>query len=311
MDPFLVALLNMTGIIGLYGAPPLALAPPRQGAKQFSPFTVGAPALEDLNPGELSEITILAPPGTVERRYVLALALKALAPGGRLTALAPKDKGGSRLKGELEALGCPVNESSKAHHRICVVIRPEALDGLDASIAEGAPRFVEALGLWSQPGVFSWNRIDPGSALLAQTLPALSGKGADFGCGVGYLAHTVLASPAVTHLTLIDLDRRAIEAAKRNVDDPRAEIIWDDVRAHPLEGLDFVVMNPPFHDGGAEDKVLGQAFIQRAHASLRSGGVLWVVANRHLPYEAVLTKAFKSAPLEAQTGAFKVYGARK
>ena len=61
---------------------------------------------------------------------------------------------------------------------------------------------VEGLGLWSQPGVFSWNRIDPGSALLAQTLPALSGKGADFGCGVGYLAHTVLASPAVTHLTL-------------------------------------------------------------------------------------------------------------
>ena len=70
-------------------------------------------------------------------------------------------------------------------------------------------------------------------------------------------------------------------------------------------------MNPPFHDGGSEDKALGQAFIQRAHGALKSGGVLWIVANRHLPYEQVLTKAFKSAPLEAQTGAFKVYGARK
>ena len=59
--------------------------------------------------------------------------------------------------------------------------------------------------------------------------------------------------------------------------------------------LDFVVMNPPFHDGGAEDRLLGQTFIRQAAIMLRRGGLLWVVANRHLPYEAVLGELFRTA----------------
>ena len=41
----------------------------------------------------------------------------------------------------------------------------------------------------SRPGIFSWDRIDDGSALLAAHLPDdLVGHVADFGCGWGYLA---------------------------------------------------------------------------------------------------------------------------
>ena len=311
--------MSEASIIGVYGSPPLALAPPRQGAVQFSPLVPGSSALEDLTSGALAEITLLAPPGTVERRYALALSLRALATGARLIILAPKDKGGSRLRGELEAFGCLVNETSKAHHRICQVRRPDAPVGLDAAIAEGAPRLVEAIGLWSQPGVFSWNRVDPGSAFLVQHLPVLAGKGADLGAGTGYLAKAVLAaSPVgkegdkrVTRLTLVDMDRRAVEASRRNIDDPRADIVWADVRGHAMEDLDFVVMNPPFHDGGAEDKALGQQFIVQAHRALHNGGTLWLVANRHLPYEGVLGQQFKHVSLKAETGGFKVYEARK
>ena len=49
-----------------------------------------------------------------------------------------------------------------------------------------------------------------------------------------------------------------------------------------VEGLDFVVMNPPFHDGGAEDKALGVAFIEAAARMLARRGACWLVANRHL-----------------------------
>ena len=298
---------------GVYGAPSPELATVSPAAIQLSPLVPGAPALESLAEESLDRITLAAPTATIERRYTLALALRALAPGGRLVALAPKDKGGARIRAVLEGFGCEVQETAKRHHRICATARPARIAGLEAALAEGAPQQPPALGLWSQPGVFSWDRIDPGSALLAGALPALSGEGADLGCGIGGLALTVLRSPAVRALALIDIDRRAIAAARRNVVDPRAAFHWADVRGagEALTGLDFVVMNPPFHDGGAEDKALGQAFIRQAARMLRKGGRCWLVANRHLPYEAVLAETFASATPRADAGGYKVFEAVK
>jgi 16S rRNA (guanine1207-N2)-methyltransferase len=296
----------------VYGAPDRDLAEVSADSVQFSPLVPGASAIETLADGSLDTITLLAPPGSLERRYELAQALRALKPGGALTALALKDKGGSRLRKELEAFGCVVTEESRRHHRICHLQRPATLTGLEDAIAAGAPRLIEPLGLWSQPGVFSWDRVDPGSALLAQTLPnKLNGDGADLGCGVGWLAKQVLAIPKVTSLALIDIDRRAIDAARRNIDDPRADIRWVDARGdHDLTGLDFVVMNPPFHDNGIEDRGLGFAFMAAARQSLRKGGVLWMVANRHLPYEARLGELFREVTPRADKSGFKVIEAK-
>ena len=124
---------------------------------------------------------------------------------------------------------------------------------------------------------------------------------------------TVLASPKVTKLTLVELDRRAVEVSKRNVTDPRAAFVWGDVRHDlgTLKDLDFIVSNPPFHEGGGEDKTLGQAFITAASAALRKGGVLWIVANRHLPYEAILGESFAKVRLVGEGGGYKVFEARK
>ncbi|KLK95021.1 methyltransferase [Microvirga vignae] len=297
---------------GVYGTPPAELAAAPAGSTQFSPLIPGSGKLEDQAEGSLTEIVVLAPPGTVERRYAVALALKALVPGGVLTVLAPKDKGGSRLAKELKGFGCAVNETSRRHYRICTCERPSQLIGIEEAVAEGAPRFDAALRLWTQPGVFSWNRLDPGSALLKENLPSLSGKGADFGCGIGILSRAILASPKVEHLVMLDIDRRATEMARRNVEDTRADIRWGDVRSGVrLSGFDFVVMNPPFHDGGAEDQSLGQSFIRKAAEALRSGGVLWLVANRHLPYEGVLKPLFKRVTSKIEAAGYKIYEAQK
>ena len=295
----------------LYGRPPLVFDPPATGeggAIQTSPLIPGSTALESLEAGSVDEAMIYAPPGVLERRYTLALALRALKVGGRLDVMAPKDKGGSRLKKELTAFGVEVGETAKAHHRRCVVIRPEVMTGIDEAIAAGAMRKVEGLEAWSQPGVFAWDRIDAGSALLAQTMPPLKGAGADLGCGYGALATVVLRSPAVTSLRLVDVDRRAVEAARRNVEDQRAVFDWADTRALEATGdLDFIAMNPPFHDGGAEDRRLGQAFIKKAAEMLGKGGVLWLVANRHLPYEAELKAAFKQVTPAGDGGPYKLF----
>ena len=296
----------------LYGQADHDLAPSAPDAVQLSPVIVHSTDVAAVPDESFSAVTVRAPAGAVERRFVLAQALRVLAPGGRLTAFAPKDRGGLRLRKELEALGCEVGESARRHNRICVVVRPAEIRGLAETIADGAPRQIAENGLWTQPGVFSWDRLDAGTNALLQVLPEFSGAGADFGAGIGLLALNVLASKKVSKLTLVELDRRALDAARRNVADPRAAFVWGDVRHDVgLKDLDFVVSNPPFHEGGGEDKALGQAFIRSAAQTLRKGGSLWIVANRHLPYEAILAESFAKVRLVGEGGGYKVFEARK
>jgi len=297
----------------VYGLPPVDLAEVPGDAVQVSPLIPGSARLEDLPDGSLDAATVLAPPGTVERRYVLAHTLRALVPGGRMIALAPKDRGGARLAKELAAFDCPAADEPRRHHRICRLARPPEPAGIGAAIDEGGPRHVDNLALCTQPGIFSWDRLDPGTALLLANLPPLKGRGADLGCGLGILSRAILGSPAVTALTLVEVDRRAVEMAQRNVADPRATIVWADIRAAGTVpgSLDFVVMNPPFHDGGTEDQALGRTFIARAAVALRKGGTLWLVANAHLPYETALGAAFRDVSVTIQAGGYRVYEARK
>ena len=292
----------------LFGAPPRDLIDLPAGIVQTSPLSPGATLLDTIEPMSAISLHMAVPPGTLERRYALAQALRALKPGGTLIAMGPNDKGGGRIRKELEAFGCTAPEHSKKHWRLCNTRRPETLTGIDDAIEAGAPRFDSALDLWTQPGIFSWDRIDEGSALLLETLPPLNGKGADLGCGLGLLARFVLArDTAVTRIDGFDLDGRAIDAARRNVPDPRSTFHWSDVRGDlPVADLDFVVMNPPFHSGGQDDVALGRIFVKRARALLRKGGVLWMVANRHLPYEEELGSHFAKVEAVTQSARFKI-----
>lgn len=298
----------------IYGDVPPGLVEVPDGAAQCSPRAPGAVQIADLATASLASLVMHAPANAVERRRELALALRALRPGARLTALAANTKGGNRIAGELAALGCDPAARHKHHHQIVTALRPESGPALDDAIEAGAPRLLPDLELWSQPGLFSWDRIDPGSRLLLEHLPPLTGSGADLGCGIGVIARALRQQPGPPQLTLVDIDARALEMARRNVPGEGVAFLWADLRkpapAMPA-GLDFVVMNPPFHDGGNEDKALGQTFIARAAAMLRTGGVLWLTANRHLPYEATLAPLFGKVVRAAEQGGYKVYMAQK
>jgi len=298
---------------GLYGTPAADVLARPADAIQFSPLMPGASELEAQREATLASMTMLAPPGTLERRYTMALALRAVKPGGAIAAAAPKDHGGTRLRKELQAFGCTVEDVARRHHRIVTGVRPANLTGIEDALRDGAPRIVEGLGLWSQPGVFSWDRIDAGTALLLEHLPSLSGRGADFGCGIGILAAAVLSSKKVERITLIDIDRRAVACAQHNIDDARATFHWADLRdpLPELTELDFVVMNAPFHDAGHEDRGLPHHFVRRAAEALRKGGVCWLTANRHLPYEAVMKPLFRHVELKIEAAGYKIYEMRK
>jgi 16S rRNA (guanine1207-N2)-methyltransferase len=73
-----------------------------------------------------------------------------------------------------------------------------------------------------------------------------------------------------------------------------------------------IVTNPPFHvQQRAERPDIGRQFIAVAAQALRPGGCLWLVANRHLPYEAVLDSSFGRVRTVTQQDGFKIIEAVK
>ena len=160
---------------------------------------------------------------------------------------------------------------------------------------------------------FSADAIDPGSRLLADTLPAkLGAHVADLGGGWGYLSNRILEREAVAHLDLVEADHAALECARQNVSDPRLRLHWDDAtRWRPDELLDCLVTNPPFHTDRSADPGLGQAFIASAAAMLKPSGQLWLVANRHLPYEPDLSRLFATVTEAAGDNRFKILHAQR
>ncbi|GAW37248.1 ribosomal RNA large subunit methyltransferase G [Roseovarius sp. A-2] len=195
---------------------------------------------------------------------------------------------------------------SKAHGKIFTL--PEEADfadwrGTESEIAGG---YVTA------PGVFSADGIDPGSDWLARALPEKLGAHViDLGAGWGYLAAQVLGRDTITRLDLVEADHAALTCAQRNVLDPRAAFHWADATQWQSDSrADSVIMNPPFHTGRSADPDLGRAFIASAARALKPAGTLWLVANRHLPYEATLAQRFKHVEEVAGDTRFKILQAR-
>lgn len=167
-------------------------------------------------------------------------------------------------------------------------------------------------GYFTTAGVFSDGAVDAGSALLAEALPAkLPARMADLGAGWGYLAAPVLARDGVKSLDLIEAEALSLQCAKLNVSDPRVTFHWADATRFDGGGYDGIVMNPPFHTSRASDPSLGRTFIQAAARLLAPHGKLWMVANRHLPYEATLNECFRNVEMIGGNGAFKVFHANR
>ncbi|MFZ5962268.1 class I SAM-dependent methyltransferase [Thalassococcus sp. BH17M4-6] len=175
----------------------------------------------------------------------------------------------------------------------------------------------ETLGIdggWhTAPGVFSADGVDPASQLLAGSLPRKLGPAvADLGAGWGYLSARMLERDDIQTLHLVEADHTALDCARLNVTDDRARFHWADVPGWEFpERLDAVVMNPPFHTGRKADPALGRAFIAAAARMLKPTGQLWLVANRHLPYETELGERFAQVTEAAGDNRFKVLQAQR
>jgi 16S rRNA (guanine1207-N2)-methyltransferase len=198
---------------------------------------------------------------------------------------------------------------SKAHGKLFACKQPDA--GAFADWRSG-PAMTPG-GFWTAPGVFSADGIDPASALLADALPERLGRFVgDLGAGWGFLSAHVLTRPDIEAVHLVEAEHMALECARRNVGDPRAVFHWEDARHwNPPVRLDSIVMNPPFHRSRSAEPAIGQAFVQAAATALTPQGQLWMVANRHLPYEQTLHSAFTNVFEVGGDARFKLFHATR
>ncbi|MFC5741741.1 class I SAM-dependent methyltransferase [Dyella tabacisoli] len=264
-------------------------------------------------------VLILPPRQRDEARALFARAVQQTAPGGVVLASMPNTEGAKSGEADLTRLAGAVGHLSK--HK-CRVFWTQPLQGaadpslLDEWLALDVPR-QNAAGYVSRPGLFAWDRVDTASALLAAHLPAtLSGRVADLGAGYGYLSAQVLARcPQVSSIDLYEAEARALAPARINLanavrergNDASFALHWHDVASGGLpQHYDAIVSNPPFHQGRADLPDLGRAFIHAAADALQPGGSFWLVANRHLPYEATLSARFSAVHTVAIQEGFKV-----
>ncbi len=260
--------------------------------------------------GAFAAALVCVPRAKDQARALIAQAAALVGPGGLVLVDGQKTDGIDSLLRECRGRVAVPEPVTKAHGKL-FWFRAVALDDW-AALA--APRVI-AGGFHTCPGLFSADGIDPGSAALAAALPAkLGGRVADLGAGWGYLAQAILQRGGVRALHLIEADHAALALARLNVSDPRAQFHWADAtRFKPAQKFETVVMNPPFHVGRAADPALGVAFIKAAAAMLVPSGVLWMVANLHLPYERVLNEVFREVtqPLGPARAGFKIYRAAR
>lgn len=173
---------------------------------------------------------------------------------------------------------------------------------------------LEGLRVEALPGVHSAGRLDRGTELLLASTPWPDLRGTallDLGCGSGVLA--LRAAAAGARVTAVDDELAAIRSTRHNAElnGSALRAIHSDIDSE-LEAGDFdvVVTNPPFHVGKGVRLAVPEAFIAAAHRLLRSGGELWLVANRELPYERMLG-SWRRCERVADNGGFKVLRARR
>lgn len=252
--------------------------------------------------GAYAAALVCLPRAKADARALLAEAAVHVLPGGTIAVDGQKTDGVDSVYKDLRALVAVSDALAKAHGKIF-----SFKSGPELAQWAGGPREVSD-GFVTQAGVFSADGPDRGSVLLAAALPAkLAARVVDLGAGWGFLARAVLARDGVTSLDLVEADAAALSCARLNITDPRAAFHWADATGfRPAQPVGAVVCNPPFHTSRDADPALGVSFLVAAQRMLSGSGVLYLVANRHLPYDRVLATLFRDVDQIGGDAAFKL-----
>ena len=168
----------------------------------------------------------------------------------------------------------------------------------------------------SKPGIFSWDRLDEGTRVLLDHLDISQDDIVlDLGCGCGIIGTVAATMAARGHAYLVDAHVAAVNASRRTVDAngiTNATTLISDVASDVRHiAFDAVATNLPFHLGIETEYQVALQFIKDAHAVLKTGGWLYLVANRFLEYESLVGQEFGGCRTIYSDNRYKVLRARR
>lgn len=140
----------------------------------------------------------------------------------------------------------------------------------------------EEFSFISDSGVFCKDGLDDGSRLLLETIAKtdLGNSILDMGCGIGPIGLLLAHFDKNRHVTLVDVNRRALDCAKQNAAklglSSRVDIFESDVYSNINSSFSTIVTNPPIRAG----KKVTYAMYAGAISHLNEGGQLILVIRK-------------------------------
>ena len=170
--------------------------------------------------------------------------------------------------------------------------------------------------LYSDNGVFSKDGLDDGSRLLLETIAKtdLGTEILDLGCGIGPIGIVLAKFDPSRHVTLSDVNRRALEKAGHNAEANgvcrQVSIIESDIYSNIDASFTTIVTNPPIRAG----KKVTYAMYAGAVDHLHQGGRLVLVIRKQqgaASCQRYLETLFPKVEVVAQHKGFRILIATK
>ncbi|WP_246149979.1 class I SAM-dependent methyltransferase [Agromyces intestinalis] len=189
--------------------------------------------------------------------------------------------------------------------RVLVVREPHpagmgAITGPDAAWPRRAHDDELDIDIVSHGGAFAGTSVDIGTRFLIAELPVAIGgerpeRAIDLACGTGVVAVALARLLPAAQVEAYDQSAVAVRSARETAE---ANGVADRIRVERADALelvgdgiaDLVVLNPPFHAGGALTTALAERLFADAGRALRPGGRLVTVWNSHLRYRQALQR---------------------
>ncbi len=175
-----------------------------------------------------------------------------------------------------------------------------------------------AIELLNHANLFCREDLDIGTRAFLPHLPKALGnlRAADLGCGNGVLGIVYALGNPQAQMTLVDESYMAVQSAQENWqaihgDRPADIRAGDGLAEQPMDSLDLVLCNPPFHQQQVVGDFLAWRMFTQAKTALCKGGELWIVGNRHLGYHLKLKRLFGKVEQVAATPKFVILRAIK